>query len=59
MVLKYLIYTLDYELHYIGYSAILESYGDANWISNITNSKSISLYIFTLNRVVEYWKSSN
>jgi hypothetical protein len=30
MVLKYLIYTLDYELHYIGYSAILESYGDAN-----------------------------
>ena len=54
MVLKYLIYILDYKLHYIRYSTILKSYGDANWIFDTTNSKSTSLYIFTLNRVVEY-----
>jgi len=29
-VLKYLKYTLDYELHYTGYSTILEGYSDAN-----------------------------
>jgi len=36
-VLKYLRYTLDYELHYIDYSTILEGYSDANWIFNTKN----------------------
>jgi len=29
-LLKYLRYTMNYELHYIGYPAILEWYNDAN-----------------------------
>jgi hypothetical protein len=30
MVLKYLKYTLDYELHYTSYLTVLERYSDAN-----------------------------
>jgi len=58
MVLKYLRYTLDYELCYIGYSAILKRYTDANWISDINDWKSISEYIFTLGGIVISYKSS-
>jgi len=36
---------MDYRLYYIGYSAILEGYNDANW-------KSINGYAFTLGGVV-------
>ena len=57
-VLKYLIFTCDYGLHYTRYHAILEGYSDANWISNVKDSKSHSGYVFTLGGRVVSWKSS-
>ena len=39
-VLKYLRFTCVYGLHYTRNPTVLEGYGDANWISNIKDSKS-------------------
>ena len=38
-VLKYLRFTCDYGLHYTRYPVVLEGYSDANWISNVKDSK--------------------
>ena len=57
-VLRYLRYTRDYGLHYTRYPAVLEGYSDANWISDVKNSKSTSRYVFTLGGVAISWKSS-
>jgi hypothetical protein len=55
-VFKYLRYTLDYGQHYTSYLIILEGYNDANWISNIKDSKSTSGYIFILGGATVSWK---
>ena len=47
-VLKYLRFACDYGLHYTRYPTIHEGYNDANWISNVKDSKYHSGYIFTL-----------
>ena len=39
-VLKYLRFARDYGLHYTRYSDVLEGRDDANWISNVKDSKS-------------------
>ncbi|XP_071912272.1 secreted RxLR effector protein 161-like [Coffea arabica] len=57
-VLKYLRYTWNYGLHYTRYPAVLEGYADANWISDIRDSKSTSGYVFTLAGGAVSWKSS-
>ncbi|RVW85618.1 Retrovirus-related Pol polyprotein from transposon TNT 1-94 [Vitis vinifera] len=57
-VLKYLRFTRDYGLHYTRYPAVLEGYSDANWISNVKDSKSHSGYVFTLGGTAVSWKSS-
>ena len=57
-VLNYLCFTRDYGLHYIRYPIILEGYSDANWISNVKDSKSHSGYVFTLGGAAISWKSS-
>ena len=57
-VLKYLRFTRDYGQHYIRYPIVLKVYSDANWISNVKDSKSHSDYVFTLGGVVVSWKSS-
>ena len=57
-VLKYLQFTCDYELHYTRYHIVLEGYSDANWISNVKDSKSHSGYVFTLRVAAVSWKSS-
>ena len=57
-VLKYLRFTHDYGLHYTRYPTVLEGYSDANWISNVKDSKSYSGYVFTLGGVTISWKSS-
>ena len=44
-------------MHYTRYPEVLEGYSDANWISNVKDSKSQSGYVFTLGGVVS-WKSS-
>ena len=56
-VLKYLRFTRDYGLYYSRYLAILEGYHDANWISNVKDSKS-QVVVFTLGGAVVSWKSS-
>ncbi|GJT08019.1 retrovirus-related pol polyprotein from transposon TNT 1-94 [Tanacetum coccineum] len=38
----------DYGLHYDRYIAVIEGYSDANWISDIKDSRSTSGYVFTL-----------
>ncbi|GJZ88510.1 retrotransposon protein, putative, ty1-copia subclass [Tanacetum coccineum] len=38
----------DYGLHYRRHRAVIEGYSDANWISNIKDSRSPSGYVFTL-----------
>ncbi|GJW41363.1 zinc finger, CCHC-type containing protein [Tanacetum coccineum] len=54
-VLHYLRY---YGLHYDRYSSIIEGYNDANWISDIKDSRSTSGYVFTLGGAAISWKSS-
>ena len=38
--LKYLRFTRDYGMHYTRYPTVLEGYSNANWISNVKDSKS-------------------
>nr|GFD18749.1 zinc finger, CCHC-type [Tanacetum cinerariifolium] len=47
-VLHYLRYSRDYGPHYDRYPAVIEGYSDANWISDIKDSRSTSGYMFTL-----------
>ncbi|WP_310454583.1 Ty1/Copia family ribonuclease HI, partial [Staphylococcus nepalensis] len=51
-------YTRDLALHYTRYPAVLEGYCDANWISDVKDSKSTSGYVFTLGGAAIAWKSS-
>ncbi|GJU82093.1 retrovirus-related pol polyprotein from transposon TNT 1-94 [Tanacetum coccineum] len=46
-VLHYLRYSRDYGLHYDRHPAVIEGYSDANWISDIKDSRSTSGYVFT------------
>ena len=57
-VLRYLRYTLNYELHYLRYPVVLEGYSNTNWISDTNDSKSTSGYVFTIDGTVISWKSS-
>ena len=57
-VLRYLRYTQNYGLHYTGYPTVLEGYSDANWISDMKDTKSTSGYVFILCGVTVSWKSS-
>nr|GEV48932.1 zinc finger, CCHC-type [Tanacetum cinerariifolium] len=47
-VLHYLRYNRDYGMHYDRHPAVIEGYIDANWISEIKDSRSTSGYVFTL-----------
>ncbi|KAD2805656.1 hypothetical protein E3N88_39033 [Mikania micrantha] len=47
-LLRYLGYTRNYGLHYGRDPAVIEGYNDANWISDMKDSKSTSGYVFTL-----------
>lgn len=59
-VLRYLKYTLNWEIHYTELPIVLERYCDANdnWILDTNESKSTSGYVFTLADVVVFWKST-
>ncbi|GKB24442.1 retrovirus-related pol polyprotein from transposon TNT 1-94 [Tanacetum coccineum] len=47
-VLHYLRYSRDYRLHYDRHHVVIEGYNNANWISDIKDSRSTSGYVFTL-----------
>jgi hypothetical protein len=49
-VMRYLKYTLNYELHYTRYLFVLREYNDVNWIF-------VSEHVFTLGGVAVSWKS--
>ena len=55
-VLRYLKHTMNYGLHYTKYPPVLEGFCDTNWISNNTDSKSTSGYVFTLGSAAVSWK---
>ncbi|KAJ9556753.1 hypothetical protein OSB04_011367 [Centaurea solstitialis] len=57
-VLGYLKHTIQYGLHYRKFPPVIEGYCDANWISNNSESKSTSGYVFTLGGASISWKSS-
>lgn len=51
-------YTLTYGLHLTKYPVVLEGSYDANWISDMKDSKSTSGYVFTISGAVISWKST-
>jgi hypothetical protein len=46
--MHYLAGTMDYEIYYFRYPAVLEGYNDANWISDVDELYATSGYVFTL-----------
>lgn len=57
-LLRYLRHTRDHGLHYTRYPAVVEGYSDANWISDMKDSKSTSGFVFTFRVAAIVWKSS-
>ncbi|XP_073046149.1 secreted RxLR effector protein 161-like [Primulina eburnea] len=57
-LLRYLRYTRDHGLHYTRYPAVIEGYSDANWISDMKDSKSTSGFVFPLGGAAIALKSS-
>jgi uncharacterized membrane protein len=55
--MHYLVGTMDYEIHYSGYLAVLEGYSDANWISGMDELYAMSEYVFTLGGAAVSWRS--
>ncbi|XP_073024339.1 secreted RxLR effector protein 161-like [Primulina eburnea] len=58
ILLRYLRYTRDHGLYYTKYHAVIEGYSDANWISDMKDSKYISGFVFTLEGAAIAWKFS-
>src|SRR5438105_464361 len=56
-VMRYLLGTMNYGLHYSGDPAVLEGYSDSNWISDADEIKATSGYVFTLGGGAVSWKS--
>jgi hypothetical protein len=56
-VMRYLLGTKSYGLHYSGDPAVLEGYSDSNWISDADEIKATSGYVFTLGGGAVSWKS--
>jgi hypothetical protein len=46
-VMRYLVGTMNYGIHYSGDPKVLEGYSDANWISDADELKATSGYVFT------------
>ncbi|KAJ9539464.1 hypothetical protein OSB04_032197 [Centaurea solstitialis] len=57
-ITRLLRYTRECGLHYGRYPSVIEGYSDANWISDIKDSRSTSGYVFTLESAAISWKSS-
>lgn len=56
-VMRYLVGTMDYGIHYSGYPAVLEGYSDSNWISDVDELYATSGYVFTLGGAAVSWRS--
>ena len=51
-VLGYLKKTINLELHYSDYVVVLEGYSNASWITDMSDNKSNSGWIFTIDGAV-------
>jgi hypothetical protein len=56
-VMRYLVGTMEYGIHYSCFPAVLEGYSDANWISDQDELYAISGYVFTLGGAAISWRS--
>lgn len=56
-ILGYLKRTIKFGLHYFDYPAVLEGFSDASWITNLSDNKSTSGWIFTLGGGAISWAS--
>ena len=56
-VMRYLLGTMNYGLHYSGDPAVLEGYSDSNWISDANEIKATSGYVFTFGGGAISWRS--
>ncbi|KAM2709368.1 hypothetical protein EV2_047063 [Malus domestica] len=56
-VFKYLRGTMDYSIHYKGFPYVVEGYSDANWITDSSEVKSTSGYVFLLGGAAISWGS--
>jgi hypothetical protein len=48
---------MSYVIHYTGYSKVLESFCDANWISDANELYAASGYVFLVGSGAVSWKS--
>ena len=56
-VMRYLVGTMSYGIHYSGHPAVLERYSDSNWISDADELYATSGYVFTLGGGAISWRS--
>ena len=56
-VMHHLKGTMDLELHYTGYPAVLEGYSSSNWFSDVDEIKATRGYVFTLGGAAITWRS--
>ena len=56
-VMRYLVGTMNFGIHYSGDPKVIEGYSDANWISDADELKATSGYVFTLGGGAVSWKS--
>ena len=56
-VMRYLVGTMSYGIHYFGHPAVHKGYSDSNWISDADELYATSGYVFTLGGGVISWSS--
>ena len=56
-VMRYLIGTMSYRVHYSKHPTVLEGYSDSNWISDADEVYATSGYVYTLGGAVIPWRS--
>ena len=56
-VMRYLVGTMSYGIHYSGHPAVLEGYSDSNCISDVDELYATSGYVFTLGGGAISWRS--
>ena len=47
-LMRYLVGTISYGIHYPGHPAVLDGYSDSNWISDADEFYAMNGYVFTL-----------
>ena len=56
-VMRYLVGTMSFGIHYSGHPAVLKGYSDSNWISDADELYAMIGYVFTLGGGVISWRS--